>query len=199
MAEVVFTRRSSEQGEVFEVRPAPQSKVYTFFVLGCGLAMLANCSGMATTMKFSGAIFSVLIGLGIAALSGYVVWRDISNRRTVTIVASPKGLNVDGSFQPIDNIADVYLKSPNSSEAPVSSAMVVGGTGLAGMGMAVGAGAAQIGASVKHRQQQRRYSLELRMKNISAPIQIVYGLTREAGLALLNDLGRSLAASQVTR
>jgi hypothetical protein len=37
------------------------------------------------------------------------------------------------------------------------------------------------------------------MKNISAPIQIVYGLTREAGLALLDDLGRALAASQAMR
>lgn len=108
---------------------------------------------------------------------------DIAKRKAVTLTAGKNELAVDGVKYPVRAIAELYLKEPQA-----------GGQLVYGSGVALAS--AEVGAAIERSHKRRCLSLILRMKDSSRPMELVFGLTPEAGTALLNDVGFALGLSK---
>lgn len=203
-----FTRKDTPEGVVFEVEPANGSKGLVIFLSLLSLFMLGNCSMMAAeTRSMPGIVILAPAVLFLWIIWHFAVIRDRKMRKPVTIVANPSGLNIDGQFYPAADIAELYLKSPDSS-APImtsSPTVLVGGTGPVGVGLAAASASANVAIAASNaaigmgqvmgsRQRARSITLNLRRKSVSKPEVVFYGLTAEPGRALLNDLTAAMSA-----
>lgn len=170
MADAEYTRRTTEDGEVFDVTPSSQSAVYTTALVVLGIAIIVVCS--------AGGILGFLFGLAVASIFVFIVWRDMERRKPVTLIVGAEGLRLEEQLYPLHDIAELYLKVPNSpTPVAVSSPIVVaGGTGALGIGLAAGAVAANVGnavgsasyaagSAIGAQQRKRSLSLQLRKKS----------------------------------
>lgn len=182
MTDAVFTRNETADGVVFEVTPATQSAAYTFQWVAVATVVFFLIFGIYLSIR--GASFLlILAAIGLAALCILPIRRDLAKRKPVTLVAGKGDLRVNEQSYPLSNLAEMYLKQPEMEDRIVAN----NGMSVAG---------AQVGMAVEKRHKRRCLSLVVRMKDVSKPIEIVFGLTPEAGLALMNDLGHVLGLSK---
>ncbi|MBP2315552.1 hypothetical protein [Azospirillum soli] len=153
-----------------------------------------------------------IVILAPAVIFLWVIWhfaviRDRKRRKPVTFVANASGLKVGDQFYPVADIAELYLKAPDSSAPIVTSspAVFVGGTGPVGVGLAAASATANVAMAASNaaigmgqvmgsRQRARSITLNLREKSNSKPKVLFYGLTVEPGRALLNDMTAAMSA-----
>lgn len=184
MTDAVFTRTETVEGVVFEVTPAAQSAAYTFQWVGIATVVFFLIFGIYLSIR-GASILLVIAAIGLAALCVLPIKRDLNRRKPVTLVAGKGDLKVNGQSYPLDNLAEMYLQRPEVEDR------IVANNGLSVAG-------AQMGMAVEKRHKGRCLSLIIRMKDISKPTEIVFGLTPEAGVALLNDLGHALGFSKAS-
>lgn len=181
MAEAAFIRNDTTDGIVFDVTPAPQSPGYTFKWAFLGLSIFI----LTLFISFSGKVnfFPAIIGAVVLALSCFPIKKDMDKRKPVRLVAGRGGLTVGDAVYPAANIAELYLRQPETSDRVV-------------FGNSIQVASAQAGAAIDRSHSRRSLSLILRMKENSQAREIVFGLTPDVGMALLNDLGFALGLSR---
>ncbi len=180
MSDAVFTRKDTPEGVVFEVTPAPQSAGYTF-----KWAALAGALLVPALMMASASFVFPVIGLIVAGLCCLPIRNDMAKRKAAMLIVGRNELSVNGTPYPAQGIAELYLKEPQSA------GRVVYGNGLQVAG-------SEIGAAIDRSHNRRCLSLVLRMRDNSRPTEIIFGLTPEAGMALLNDIGFALGLSKTS-
>lgn len=181
MAEAAFIRNDTTDGIAFEITPAPQSPGYTFKWAFLGLSIFI----LTLFISFSGKvnIFPAIIGAAVLALAIMPIRKDMTKRKSVRLVAGRSGLTVADAVYPAASIAELYLKQPETSERIV-------------FGSSLQVASAQAGAAIDRSHSRRSLSLILRTKESSQAREIVFGLTPDVGMALLNDLGFALGLSR---
>lgn len=189
-----FKRMDTEEGAVFEVEPARGSIAQMIGMIFFTFFFLATCvGGLAQSSRTT---FSIGVGTMFLFLGSMwtIVMRDRGKRRRVTIVANQERMTVGDQIFLTTDIAELQLDSP-AGEVVYRTTPVVVGTGMGGIAMgaasvAAGVGnvALAIGGEIGRRQANRSLSLKLRRKSDSRLAVIAYGLTVDAGRALMNDL-----------
>jgi hypothetical protein len=190
-----FTRKDTAEGAEFEVKPAMPSPGFLIFAVVL-TAFMIEVGSIGDGIK-EGMLY---ITLPLPALIWVALLVDFMKRQSVTITVGRQALKANGVEFPMDDIAELIVKSgeneASSGPIMVSTASVVGAPG-AGAFMAVaaanitssfGAAAASIGQSAGAAQARRSCQLMLRRRSRSKPVKLVYGLTPDTAQALMHDL-----------
>jgi hypothetical protein len=180
MNEALFTRTDTPQGVRFDVTPAPAVKTQGCMVMvGYGFSALVALWGLGGGIP--GLLLSSLIWGPVLAATVFL-GRHLSKeppRKAVSLLVNEDGINVGGRHYAASDIVEFQLKLP-------------GDDGGVKYEVYPSSGSATFGRLTAQRAKNRSYALMARMRSISRPEIIVFGLTWNTGEALMNDVSEAM-------
>lgn len=175
-AEAHFVRTDTVEGACFEVTPAPkvaaQGCLLVFGYLFAGLIALGGLSlgvpGFLASSVLWGPLLLVLRLVRKSAAEKY-------SRAPVTLIVNAHGITAGDRDFPAESIVELLLRHPSDD-------------GGARFELESRSGGQAIGRSIAHEVRNRSLALMARLKSGSAPEVLVFGLTYNTGVALVNDV-----------
>lgn len=174
--EAHFVRTDTAEGARFEVTPAPAPGAQgCFFVGGYLIAGLIALGGLS--LGIAGFLFSAVLW-GPLLLVLWLVGKSSAekySRAPVTLIVNAHGITAGDRVFPAESIAELLLRHP-SDDGGARYELESRSAGQA------------IGQSIAQEVRNRSFALMARLKSGSVPEVLVFGLTYNTGVALLNDV-----------